>query len=591
MSSTLVDQQRELFLSSRDRHPPNEAVRYIESNIALPGEPLPVFSERSGGFVTLDEANQQREKSAAIWKEVDAEKEHLFTLMEQVHQKLNSKKGADERTEEEINFRQCNWRVVMEEVQKTAQRWKSRPSKQGKTMVFVDKVGQHSAAWERWLGLLPSGDYGSRYQVSSFPLCSLCSHRRKAFAEVFKLVIRAAGQYSKIEEAIFEALSDIPQIMESARRYVDMYGQMRNQLLEERTVQLFRAVLRLLRHVMQFFVDDKSKKIIGSIVKQDSYKAELFQCVEDVKTRAKAVNDEASHCQGQLLFKVYEQSQEAIKNTQHFYHELMDLFLTSQQCQARDSEPHSLHDATSRLKLSSYDRVNIDSTSLHDENEGTSLQTTPRKTPQSPVQQTDKMTTSVSEDDAAVNRLLRLLNHDQDTLFRGVSRISDEVLNKNTKARAAAMISDDTFQSFMEETQHSTYLLVNGNGGSGASKGIGPLGVIVARLARKAREKAEPGPVFTITHFCNSPFMYSNCRPGLVSGVTTMMAGLIAQLLLQLKDRGIVADLSFLNNSRWQRVEQAELEILLTVFRKLVKQTPPDSLLLCMIDDFVWVLI
>ncbi|KAH7198881.1 uncharacterized protein B0J16DRAFT_392692 [Fusarium flagelliforme] len=116
-------------------------------------------------------------------------------------------------------------------------------------MVFVDKVGRHSAALEAWLGLLPMGDYGS----------SICG--------VFKLAIGAADQYTKVEEEVYEALSEIQRIMESAR-YVDLYRQRREQALQQRTIELFRAILAFLRQIMQFFLDDKSKNFFGSMMKQ-----------------------------------------------------------------------------------------------------------------------------------------------------------------------------------------------------------------------------------------------------------------------------------------------------------------------------------
>jgi lipid-A-disaccharide synthase-like uncharacterized protein len=46
--------------------------------------------------------------------------------------------------------------------------------------------------------------------------------------------------------------------MESAGRYVDMYWKMRDQYLEQRTFELFRAILQMLRYVMQFFADGKA---------------------------------------------------------------------------------------------------------------------------------------------------------------------------------------------------------------------------------------------------------------------------------------------------------------------------------------------
>jgi hypothetical protein len=96
--------------------------------------------------------------SSALWKEVDEEKERLFELMQQVQKKLSKEQSS----EDIVDLRKCNWREVMGQVQKTAQRWKLRPNRQGRTMVFIDKLGRHSSALESWLGLLPSGDYGSR---------------------------------------------------------------------------------------------------------------------------------------------------------------------------------------------------------------------------------------------------------------------------------------------------------------------------------------------------------------------------------------------------------------------------------------------
>ena len=58
----MQEDPRAAFLATRDRHPPNPAVTYIENNVALPGQPLPIFSERTNGFVSLNEARLQQEE-------------------------------------------------------------------------------------------------------------------------------------------------------------------------------------------------------------------------------------------------------------------------------------------------------------------------------------------------------------------------------------------------------------------------------------------------------------------------------------------------------------------------------------------------
>lgn len=62
-SNIMQEHQRSAFLATRDRHPPNQAITFIENNVALPGQPLPVFSERAHSFVSLDEARlHQKER-------------------------------------------------------------------------------------------------------------------------------------------------------------------------------------------------------------------------------------------------------------------------------------------------------------------------------------------------------------------------------------------------------------------------------------------------------------------------------------------------------------------------------------------------
>lgn len=97
-----------------------------------------------------------------MWKKVDEEKEQLFDLMKQAQQKLYPIKGGQAENYM-AKLRRSNWNEVMEEIQSTAQRWKADSGKRGKAMVFIDRVGNHSAALESWLSLLPMGDYGSRY--------------------------------------------------------------------------------------------------------------------------------------------------------------------------------------------------------------------------------------------------------------------------------------------------------------------------------------------------------------------------------------------------------------------------------------------
>lgn len=60
-----------------------------------------------------------------------------------------------------------------------------------------------------------------------------------------------------MQDAAFETPSEIPDIVAGAQRYVDIYKEYKHHTLELRTFGLFRAILRALRNVMEFFADSK----------------------------------------------------------------------------------------------------------------------------------------------------------------------------------------------------------------------------------------------------------------------------------------------------------------------------------------------
>ncbi|SPN98696.1 uncharacterized protein DNG_01740 [Cephalotrichum gorgonifer] len=505
----------------------------------------------------------------ALWKEVDAEKEQLFELMQQVQVNLRLQSGQVDAADN-FNLRECNWREVLGEVQRTAQRWKNRPSKQGKTMVFIDKMGRNSSALESWLGLLPMGDYGS----------SICG--------VFKLAVGAAGHYGKIEESIFEALYEIPRIMESAGRYVTLYRQMRDQFLEQRTSELFRSILKMLRQVMQFFADSKSQRVLGSLLKQGQYKDDLLKSLEEIKNRAQAVNEEAVQCQGRMLLKVYSNTESLSLCFQRF----MQSLEASPRFGGGGPERHDLLEATSRREVSGFDWVNADHTAPSEDDEGgESLGRASRKRLEAP----DRRASSVAhraevEHRRSRERLLQLLRYDPESLSRDVSSSLGlgYQLSDKARSRAATMIRHDKFRGFMEEVRSSRCLLVNGRDDLAAADGISPLSMVVAELVRMSETPgALPASAFVVKYFCAahpaSPFVDPESAD--LASAVSMMASLVGQLLSQMADRGIVADLSFLTDAKWGKVERHRPKILCTVFRRLVAQMPPGSVILCLIDE------
>lgn len=201
---------------------------------------------------------------------MDEEKEQLFDLIEKVRRRFDSKSGNQNA---DLDLRHCRWDQVMQEVANTSRRYRGM-AKTSKTAQCINKLGTYSGAFEAWLGLLPQGDYGARYfLIPSTVYCSysdsICGAFKLAVGvcyqftsclHVLTMSMQAAGQYTKVEDAIFEALSDIPGIIDNTRGYIQCYADIRDSSLERMTFDLFRAILRTLTLIMRFFADSTIRK-------------------------------------------------------------------------------------------------------------------------------------------------------------------------------------------------------------------------------------------------------------------------------------------------------------------------------------------
>ncbi|KAH8649231.1 hypothetical protein BX600DRAFT_474796 [Xylariales sp. PMI_506] len=474
-----------------------------------------------------------------LWKQADDDKEKLFTLMEQVRAKLDKKSTTRQVN---INLRGCQWGEVMDEVQTIGRREKDC-TKISKTMMCIERVGRASGAFESWLQLLPTGDYGS----------SICG--------VFKLVIGAAGQYAKVEEIIFEALADIPEMMENAREYLRIYDDQRHKRLENLTIEffrlekltfeLFRAILRTLTQIMRFFADSSVRRLLEPLLNQSAYKSELIKSKVEVHKIVEKIKDEANICQARRLLE-----QGLLISATHITTE-----------QVRDNTEQimlllrGIYNSLSRVTDSNSHRPAI-------------------KSRDSEISSSDRRNQKKAVE--AAKKLLDLIRYDPDIALRDVDtcRQLGRRLDSMAKSRAAAVIRNSRFKFRMGQETSSGSLLVNGREDLGAVEGSSPLSLVAAELAAIS---ADTESVFSVSYFADQHRPYMD--PSNLSSPVGLMASLIGQLVSQMVDRGVAIDLSFLTDADWHRVEKMKLAILHIIFRELTKQIPSRSILICTLDE------
>ncbi|KAK1990113.1 hypothetical protein LX36DRAFT_740652 [Colletotrichum falcatum] len=508
-----------------------------------------------------------------MYSEVDDEKERLFALMLQVQEKLSKKRdgGRQIRPITESDLRQCSWGQVLNEVDTTAERWKGSPDKASKTMVFIDRIGRYSGALETWLGLLPMGDYGS----------SICG--------VFKLAIGAATQYSSTGEAIFQFLADIPDIMDKARQTFALYREMRGHSLDRRSFELFKAVLAALSQIMQFFAESKMEKFLQVTLKQSAYKNDLQASIEKVRKEAQAFMEEAHICQARqihessnLLAKIWED------NECHFKH-ILQMLESNPRFRSNRSERLAPELQRSPQRVAGYDMANVDYT-VSDEDAESNPQSRHLVSQEVRKRLEGKIADEKAEAEAARSRVYQILRHDGNSVQRDVASClrRGHQLDEGGKSKAAALLRNRDFRSFMGESKASTCLLVNGRDDLAAANGISPLSLVMAELTRLSRdERSELGQTFVIAFFCGEhrPSYPPDPTVAWLSSAAGLIASLIGQLLHQATDKGARIDLSFMTDSKWRKLERLEPKALCLLFKKLVKQLPPGTVVFCIVDE------
>ncbi|ETS73822.1 hypothetical protein PFICI_14768 [Pestalotiopsis fici W106-1] len=549
MTTELSD--RSEYLNSRPRHPPSEAIRFVETRMVVAGQPDAVYCESLDTYVSVPEAKKQDQISAELWKQADSEMEKLFELLEKVQVKL-SKKGMQQSPQ---SIRSCRWEDVLSQVQDTAAQWSTTPNRTSQAMLCISKVGRNSAVFESWLGLLPDGDYGA----------SLCG--------VFKLAIGAAGRYVKIEEAVFSALADIPEIIQGAQNYVRIYAGRQDQLLERKTFDLFLAVLRALTHIMQFFADGGLKKTMQSTLKQSAYKAELIESINEIRRQASRIKEEADQC---LAWAVRD-SNLAIKDVKQTGNEVLKALqrLLEESIPARHEYTASQLEAmNSRLGvLEQRSSLMIESGPTDRINQTTNAASFARNANSRP---------SVEDMTKFAHSILDAIRYDPNVIERDLERSVGigERLEEGEKARAAAMIRHSEYKAMMVETSASTSLLVNGRKDLAAAESISSLTYVAGSLVRASRDA---GSIYLMAYFCD--FHRPSFEPSTEASSFGIVASFAGQLLSQMLHRDVQMDLSFFETRDWHRHANMKLDTLWKLLRQLISQLPEESVLICVIDE------
>ncbi|CAN9187347.1 unnamed protein product, partial [Alternaria alternata] len=534
-------------LSERNRartlSPINASADFILSSVSLAENTR--YVAEFDRFVSLEEAEQHENALIELWRDTAEEKQKLLMAMDVLQQKTRRKDSVTEKTHEEQ--RSYTWKQVITEVQTASDSYKKT--------IFA-RMCDKSDIFEHWLALLPAGDYTS------------------SISGAFILGVQAARNVSGTQQAIYEALASIPEALSHASAYVEIYKAHSSDALVKKTAELCKNILVVLRVIVEFFAKSSWRRGASAMMKGSAHQQELTEAIEEMKTKALQLREEANLCLQRRIAEMDRKS-DLRASRERFRHELSkeELLL------AIDSSTE-----ITAQKVCTYLMRHLQSNPEFNVKTG-GLVSTPGATPLLGVGDASPQRPSTGTgtgNSITVKTLLRTLDVD-------LEAVQDDIeyclalgftQNEDFQKRASLVLHSSEFGNFVAAANQSKFLLVNGN--NDAAQFISPLSHVCAKTIDLLSVSDD---IICLTYFCSR---HTDQWREPRADATGLVASLTAQLLTQIKKRrkidGFSLDLSFLSFDDHCAVQEEDMDATFNVFQAIVKQLAKDTVIFCFID-------
>ncbi|KAJ5150896.1 uncharacterized protein N7482_010148 [Penicillium canariense] len=511
----------------------------------------------------------------------------LNEALEAFHLKLR-KPGQFQVGQPMPSGQKVHWSDVMKELQNAQNYYKTRHGG-GPIGKALSKFGRYTESLKGWLDLLPAGDYGS----------TICGG--------LKLLLSALDETHKLDDLVFVALSDIPEILYEARFYLDAYRVPRLSInMLEKMADLCNHVLVVLREIVYYCLETKPKHFISTVFKGPKSKDSLRQTISDLRERATSLSREAELTNHQTVQNISEDIQgikQSCHNTEGSRTDIyVNLYVLYSGHPSLDSKGELLSDsmdASPRLSLAGVqfqNSISADSspgvqpsrspsiTDLPDLRDLLTLCVNSQSNDHLNVPQRThcRHQSSPKPEDPLITTegLLHLLAFDETKVAsdRGTN-VHPSRFNKRESQKLPFITRSTQFQNWINKTEgKNASLLVQGHFDS--EDGTSALTHLCARIAY---ESAPNPKVLILTHFC-SLHTASRAEIGRRAGATGLIVSLIGQLLSYDTHR-VQFDLSRITQHALSRIEEFSLKKLCWFFEMLIAQVKKGITIICIIDN------
>ncbi|KAF2454925.1 hypothetical protein BDY21DRAFT_373792 [Lineolata rhizophorae] len=235
--------------------------------------------------------------------EAQAEEEQFIQALKEYEMTAKDKYKTGINVDD-VHTMQQVWDVVDQAMQK----YQNDDDKRlwGRIRGAFRKLGEHEKAIDGWLGLLPK---------ESHYLSVLCGG--------LKLILTAAARMRKVNEEIFEALQEIPSILNGAQRVLRVYRD--SEKLQTYSSALYASVLKAMGHMLGYLRVKSLRKASKAFLAQSSFELKLSEKIVEIRRCRDAFNGEATVCSTEMLNKVQQVLSSVNKTSESVLQEIVSI--------------------------------------------------------------------------------------------------------------------------------------------------------------------------------------------------------------------------------------------------------------------------
>ncbi|KAL8399856.1 hypothetical protein RB594_000324 [Gaeumannomyces avenae] len=458
------------------------------------------------------------------------------------------------------------WSEVLEAVEKASSEYNGSPGHWGKIRKALRRFGGTNSVFDAWSSVLPAWSSVLPSQSEYFSI--ICGG--------LKLICGAAARLRELRGEIADALEELPNLFSVTSQAIAIFDSPKE--LERCAVDLYVTTLEALEHIVGWFTQKAAKKAFSSLLKQDTYQQALSNKIDNIRKCSERFDKTARLCSYQSLASARHdiRAHEKLSRTQH--DELLGIIR-----QAKDGL-RNRDDLLTALAL----RV-ISLEKKHAQFVGSSF-----SAPE-PIE-ADRLRCRLARPGQAYLGAGRLVTQERlQTLTDGLAPFREaatecekdmakvarsiESLPRVAQDRTAAMVQSRQFQAWLASPL-SEVLFINDSHSTPLFSS--PSAFLCARLAESASSPRHNGDeAISLHHFCREHVDQTGSARSF--GPLGVLRSLIGQLLARVPQLDVPRRLLEMDG-RSPATSGMTVEVLNSLFERLLFQLPADTVVICVID-------